>query len=120
MAALTLAQADRIADAALGAGGDHGFAPLCVVVLDTGGHPLVVKRDERSSIGRVEIADRQGRTAVWRSASAVASSLGEPTPFRSSSSRCRRCFRRGSCPCRAVCSSATAKAPLLGAVGSQR
>ena len=56
MAALTLAKADRIADAALAAGDEHGFAPLCVVVLDTGGHALVVKRDERSSIGRVEIA----------------------------------------------------------------
>ena len=56
MAALTLTQADRIADAALGAGVEHGFAPLCVVVLDTGGHALMAKRDERSSIGRVEIA----------------------------------------------------------------
>ncbi|MET0911561.1 MAG: heme-binding protein [Ilumatobacteraceae bacterium] len=56
MGALTLAQADRIADAALGEGGNRGFAPLCVAVLDAGGHALVVKRDERSSIGRVEIA----------------------------------------------------------------
>ena len=56
MGALTLAEADRIVDAALASGREHGFAPLCVVVLDTGGHALVVKRDERASIGRVEIA----------------------------------------------------------------
>ena len=55
-APLTLAAADRIADVALAAGSEHGFAPLCVVVLDAGGHALVVKRDERSSIGRVGIA----------------------------------------------------------------
>ncbi len=53
---LTLALADRIADRALAAGAEHGFEPLCVVVLDPGAHALVVKRDERSSIGRVEIA----------------------------------------------------------------
>ncbi|MGH1504229.1 MAG: GlcG/HbpS family heme-binding protein [Acidimicrobiales bacterium] len=53
---LTLALADRIADRALAAGVEHGFEPLCVVVLDPGAHALVVKRDERSSIGRVEIA----------------------------------------------------------------
>lgn len=53
---LTLALADRIADAALAEGDGRGFAPLCVVVLDSGGHALVVKRDERASIGRVEIA----------------------------------------------------------------
>ncbi|WP_420619315.1 GlcG/HbpS family heme-binding protein [Candidatus Poriferisocius sp.] len=54
--ALSLAVADRIVDAALAAAADNGFPPMTVVVLDTGGHPLVVKRDERSGIGRVEIA----------------------------------------------------------------
>ena len=53
---LSLAVADRIVDAALGAAADHGFPPMTVVVLDAGGHLLVVKRDERSGIGRVEIA----------------------------------------------------------------
>jgi uncharacterized protein GlcG (DUF336 family) len=56
MSALTLADADRIVEAALAAGRDRGFSPLCVVVLDAGGHALVVKRHERASIGRVEIA----------------------------------------------------------------
>lgn len=56
MSGLTLAQADQLVEAALAAGREHGLAPLCVVVLDAGGHALVVKRDERASIGRVEIA----------------------------------------------------------------
>ena len=53
---LSLALADQIVDAALAAAAEHGFPPMTVVVLDTGGHSLVVKRDERSGIGRVEIA----------------------------------------------------------------
>jgi uncharacterized protein GlcG (DUF336 family) len=53
---LTLDQASAIADAALAEGRNRGFHPLCVVVLDPGAHPLVVKRDERASIYRPEIA----------------------------------------------------------------
>lgn len=53
---LTLDQANTIADAALAEGRNRGFHPLCVVVLDPGAHALVVKRDERASINRPEIA----------------------------------------------------------------
>jgi uncharacterized protein GlcG (DUF336 family) len=53
---LTLDQASRIVDAALGEGRDRGFQPLCAVVLDAGGHALTLKRDERASISRPEIA----------------------------------------------------------------
>ena len=53
---LTLEQAATIADAALAEGGRLGFHPLCVVVLDTGGHALALKRDHRASISRPEIA----------------------------------------------------------------
>jgi uncharacterized protein GlcG (DUF336 family) len=53
---LTLGQADTIAQAALQEGQNRDFHPLCVVVLDSGGHPLVLKRDERASIYRPEIA----------------------------------------------------------------
>ena len=53
---LTLNQAATIIDAALATGGANAFAPLCVVVLDTGGHALALKRDERASISRPEIA----------------------------------------------------------------
>ena len=53
---LTLAQASTIVDATLAEGAARGFAPLCAVVLDAGGHPLALKRDERASISRAEIA----------------------------------------------------------------
>lgn len=53
---LTLAQAAAIVDAALTEGVGRGFAPLCVIVLDAGGHALALKRDERASIGRPHIA----------------------------------------------------------------
>ena len=56
MTALTLAQANTIIDAALKKGRDMNLAPLTVVVLDAGGHPVALKREDRSGIMRVEIA----------------------------------------------------------------
>ena len=56
MSGLTLAQANTIIDAALKKGRDLNLAPLTVVVLDTGGHPVALKREDRSGIMRVEIA----------------------------------------------------------------
>jgi uncharacterized protein GlcG (DUF336 family) len=56
MTTLTLDNAAMIADAALAAGGEHGFAPLAIVVLDAGGHDLVVKRSEAANFYRTEIA----------------------------------------------------------------
>ena len=56
MTLLTLSQASLIADAALTAGNKHGFSPLAIVVLDAGGHDLVVKRNEAASFYRSEIA----------------------------------------------------------------
>lgn len=53
---LTLEQAGRIVDAALAEAEKRAFEPLCVVVLDAGGHALALKRDERASISRPEIA----------------------------------------------------------------
>jgi len=53
---LTLAIADRIADGTLAAGQAKGAQPLTVVVLDAGGHVVVVKRADNSGILRVEIA----------------------------------------------------------------
>jgi uncharacterized protein GlcG (DUF336 family) len=53
---LTLDQATRIVDGALDEAAKRGFRPMCVVVLDAGGHPLALKRDERASISRPEIA----------------------------------------------------------------
>ena len=56
MTPLTLQQAAKIVDAALAAATGHGLAPLAVVVLDAGGHDLVVKRNEAASFYRTEIA----------------------------------------------------------------
>ncbi len=53
---LTLDHASMIADAAFAAASKHGFAPLAVVVLDAGGHDLVVKRSEAAAFYRTEIA----------------------------------------------------------------
>ena len=56
MMQLTLSDASTIADAALAASEKHGFAPLAIVVLDAGGHDLVVKRSEAAAFYRTEIA----------------------------------------------------------------
>lgn len=53
---LTLEQASIIVDAALADGEQRDLQPLCVVVLDAGGHALALKRHERASINRPEIA----------------------------------------------------------------
>lgn len=53
---LTLDQASILVDAAMAEGRRHDFQPLCVVVLDAGAHMLALKRDERASISRPEIA----------------------------------------------------------------
>jgi uncharacterized protein GlcG (DUF336 family) len=56
MTELSLDQAHKIAQETLAEGKRRGFAPLCCVVLDKGGHALVLLRDERASIYRPEIA----------------------------------------------------------------
>ena len=56
MSGLTLAQASTIIDAALKRGREMNLAPLTVVVLDAGGHPVALKREDRSGIMRVDIA----------------------------------------------------------------
>jgi uncharacterized protein GlcG (DUF336 family) len=53
---LRLAQANQIADGVLAKGHEMKFAPLTVVVLDAGGHVVVIKRDDGSSIMRPELA----------------------------------------------------------------
>ncbi|MEV0204387.1 heme-binding protein [Streptomyces sp. NPDC050788] len=56
MSALTLAKASEIVDAALGHALELGLRPLTITVLDPGGHPLVVKRQENAGILRPQIA----------------------------------------------------------------
>ena len=56
MTPITLAVADRIADATLAEGRARNAQPLTVAVLDTGGHVVVMKREDGSGILRCEIA----------------------------------------------------------------
>jgi uncharacterized protein GlcG (DUF336 family) len=56
MSTLTLAQACTIIDTALTHGRRAGLKPLCVVVLDAGGHMLALKREDAASFGRPQIA----------------------------------------------------------------
>lgn len=64
MTRLTLATADRLVDAALSEGARQGFAPLCVAVLDAGGHLLALKRDERASLLRPQIASGKASSVL--------------------------------------------------------
>ena len=56
MRPLTLDNASRIVDAALGAAREQKLKPIAVVALDAGGHDIVVKREDGCGILRVDIA----------------------------------------------------------------
>jgi uncharacterized protein GlcG (DUF336 family) len=56
MTPMTRAQAATIALTTLDEGRARGFKPLCCIVLDAGGHPLALLREEAASINRPEIA----------------------------------------------------------------
>ncbi len=56
MPQLTLALAERIADAALARGRAMNLLPMTAAVLDTAGALLVLKREETASLGRPGIA----------------------------------------------------------------
>jgi uncharacterized protein GlcG (DUF336 family) len=53
---LTLNQASEIVDAALSSARELDLRPLTITVLDTGGHPIVVKREDGAGILRPQIA----------------------------------------------------------------
>lgn len=56
MSALTLAQASTILDTALKTARERKFQPLSVAVLDSGGHLVAFKREDKSGILRFDIA----------------------------------------------------------------
>jgi uncharacterized protein GlcG (DUF336 family) len=56
MPGLTLQRATVIADTALARGRQGGMLPLTVVVLDAGGHAVVLKREDGAGILRPDIA----------------------------------------------------------------
>jgi uncharacterized protein GlcG (DUF336 family) len=53
---VTLAQASTILDVALKKARDNNLAPLTVAVLDSGGHLVAFKREDKSGILRFDIA----------------------------------------------------------------
>ena len=57
MSQLTLAQASVIVDKALEHGHTLKLKPLTVVVLDAGGHMVAMKREDKSSLLRRQIAE---------------------------------------------------------------
>lgn len=61
---LTIAQASAIVDAALAEGEQRELAPLCVVVLDAGGHDLALKRADGAAHYRVEIARTKAASCI--------------------------------------------------------
>ena len=56
MANIKLADAEAIVDGALAHAAEIGASPLTVAVLDEGGHPVLLKRQDRSGILRHDIA----------------------------------------------------------------
>ena len=56
MSVITLAQASTIVDVALKKARDSNLAPLTVAVLDSGGHLVAFKREDKSGILRFDIA----------------------------------------------------------------
>lgn len=56
MRKLTLVEADAIIDAAIAKGRELELGRLAVVVLDDGGHPIAMKREDGSEFLRPEIA----------------------------------------------------------------
>ncbi|GAB6987778.1 GlcG/HbpS family heme-binding protein [Nocardioides pyridinolyticus] len=86
MTGVTLAQADAIADATLQHARSTGAAPLAVVVLDPGGHPVVVKREDGAGILRIEIATAKayGALGMGMSSRAIAQRAEKQPTFFSS------------------------------------
>ena len=56
MANVTLEQANTIIDTAIRTGHDLGLQPLTVAVLDSGGHLVAFKREDKSALLRPQIA----------------------------------------------------------------
>jgi uncharacterized protein GlcG (DUF336 family) len=62
--ALNLAAANSLITAALAHARTHGMAPLCVAVLDAGGHAIALQREDGASILRPQIATAKARGSL--------------------------------------------------------
>ncbi|MBE7212333.1 MAG: heme-binding protein, partial [Gluconacetobacter diazotrophicus] len=56
MTRITLEQANAVVGGALGKARELGLKPLCVVVLDAGGHLLALQRQDGASLLRPQVA----------------------------------------------------------------
>ena len=64
MTALTLLQANAVANAALAASHQAGYAPMAVVVLDASGHLKAAQREDGASMFRVDVATGKAWAAI--------------------------------------------------------
>ncbi len=62
--ALNLAAANSLITAALAHARTHSVAPLCVAVLDAGGHVMALQREDGASILRPQIATAKARGSL--------------------------------------------------------
>ena len=77
---LTLDHARTIVAAALRHGHDQGFAPLCVAVLDAGGHLVAFEREDGVANRRFDVAHAKAHGAI--SIGANSRALGEMAEAR--------------------------------------
>ena len=64
MTTLTLLQANAVANAALAASHQAGYAPMAVVVLDASGHLKAAQREDGASMFRVDVATGKAWAAI--------------------------------------------------------
>jgi len=69
MSNVTLEQASSIIDTALATGREMGLKPLTFAVLDAGGHLVAMKREDKSSLLRFDIASGKAWGALGMGAS---------------------------------------------------
>ena len=81
---LPLAAANRIIERALEAGRAADMKPLTVAVLDAGGHPVALQREDGAGILRPEIATGKawGALGMGESSRALGARLGERVAFQ--------------------------------------
>jgi uncharacterized protein GlcG (DUF336 family) len=70
--ALTLAQANKIVEAALALARERGYRAMGIVVLDEGGHLRAAQREDGASMFRLDIATGKAWAAVAMGASSRA------------------------------------------------
>lgn len=61
---LNLATSNAILAAALNYSGKQGYRPMSIVVLDAGGHPVAMQRQDGATLFRAEIASGKAWAAV--------------------------------------------------------